>query len=321
MITKLLSRANRHSWLLRIIQIIIIVIPLSFLFRSIFDNWQGIQAFTFQFVPLRFVLALIFLLFAFGLLPVASQQALLQTGYGMNYIAAYRSYHIAQLAKYLPGGLWVIPGRMALFGRYGINVVSSGIGIFIELCLLVISGIIFFTPYIVVYSNEGSFVEMELVFLILPILLIVLHPKVFNPLISRVLLLFGYQEYDIRMSAKTLSKILVIDLFFWLVTGFGFFLLVTSVQPIPLGNWLSVGSSYSMAWVIGFLAFLVPGGLGIREGVLALLLAPILPAPVPALVAVLSRLWWTMAELVSMAIATLVARGGNMNIYSKANKS
>ena len=61
-----------------------------------------------------------------------------------------------------------------------------------------------------------------------------------------------------------------------------------------------------MAWAIGFLVFLTPGGLGVREGALALLLAPFLPSPLPAVVALLARLWWTVAELISVAIAALL---------------
>ena len=41
----------------------------------------------------------------------------------------------------------------------------------------------------------------------------------------------------------------------------------------------------------------VPGGLGVREGVYALLLAELLPGPVAAAVAILSRLWLTALEL------------------------
>ena len=63
-----------------------------------------------------------------------------------------------------------------------------------------------------------------------------------------------------------------------------------------------------MTWVVGLLAFLTPGGLGVREGALALLLSPFLPVPLPTVVALLARVWWTVAELISVATAMLVGR-------------
>jgi hypothetical protein len=56
--------------------------------------------------------------------------------------------------------------------------------------------------------------------------------------------------------------------------------------------------------VAGLLAIFAPGGIGIREAALALLIAPVLGEHAPAhLIAVATRLWSILAEIVVLALA------------------
>jgi uncharacterized membrane protein YbhN (UPF0104 family) len=59
-------------------------------------------------------------------------------------------------------------------------------------------------------------------------------------------------------------------------------------------------ATFGAAYLIGFLALFAPGGLGVREGIITLLLASYLPGGLPAAVAVAARLWTTAIELVSL---------------------
>jgi len=52
------------------------------------------------------------------------------------------------------------------------------------------------------------------------------------------------------------------------------------------------------AWIIGFVAVVVPGGLGVREGVFALTLAPIIGPTMGVFVPLLARLMGMLAEAI-----------------------
>src|SRR5215204_5514650 len=69
-----------------------------------------------------------------------------------------------------------------------------------------------------------------------------------------------------------------------------------------------VVAAYAAAYAAGFLALLTPAGLGVREGVLVVALAPVLPAGPALVVALLSRLWMMLVELAGAAVAHWVAR-------------
>ncbi|MDE0018640.1 MAG: hypothetical protein OXU51_20840 [Candidatus Poribacteria bacterium] len=86
-------------------------------------------------------------------------------------------------------------------------------------------------------------------------------------------------------------------LLLWGLFGTAFFLFIHSIHPVDASEIIIVTGIYAVAWIIGFLSFLTPSGLGVREGVLSLLLTTILPPATATLVALLSRLWTLSAEL------------------------
>ncbi|HET8654996.1 MAG TPA: hypothetical protein VFL93_05745, partial [Longimicrobiaceae bacterium] len=53
-------------------------------------------------------------------------------------------------------------------------------------------------------------------------------------------------------------------------------------------------------------AVLAPGGLGVRESAMTLLLAPLLPAGVAAVLAIAARLWSVVSEVVLALCALLI---------------
>jgi uncharacterized membrane protein YbhN (UPF0104 family) len=61
-------------------------------------------------------------------------------------------------------------------------------------------------------------------------------------------------------------------------------------------------------YVGGYLAVFVPGGLGVREGLYALLLTAYVPPPMAVAIAILCRLWLTACEL--LPVSLLVGRYG-----------
>ena len=65
---------------------------------------------------------------------------------------------------------------------------------------------------------------------------------------------------------------------------------------------------FALAWVIGFLSFLTPGGLGVREGLLSLLLSSYMPAPQATLIALICRVWMLSAEIVLAGVAFVLNR-------------
>ncbi len=86
----------------------------------------------------------------------------------------------------------------------------------------------------------------------------------------------------------------------WLLYGWSFQLLVHGVLGRAPGHFADYVAAYALSYVIGYLAFFIPGGLGAREGMLALSLGALnLANPKEALaIAIVSRLWLTILEVI-----------------------
>ena len=66
--------------------------------------------------------------------------------------------------------------------------------------------------------------------------------------------------------------LLAVYLLLWALLGVAFFLFIKSLTPVLISQLLVVTGIYAAAWSIGFLSVITPSGLGVREGVLSLLL-------------------------------------------------
>lgn len=74
-------------------------------------------------------------------------------------------------------------------------------------------------------------------------------------------------------------------------------------QP-PLSASFTTGA-YIAAYNLGYIAIISPGGLGVREGVMTLLLAGSLGQPIAASIALIHRVLITIAEAVMSLLALL----------------
>ncbi|KPL16313.1 MAG: hypothetical protein AMJ93_15915 [Anaerolineae bacterium SM23_84] len=301
-----MRRLQHQPWLRRGIQLVIILVPLAYVVRSLIGNWQALSDYDWHLNVLRAAGALIALLLARSLLGVASQQAFSGLGYPIDSRAIFRGYHISSLSMYLPGGLYV--GRAVVFGEHGVDVVSSSIGVMIELSMLILSGMLGSVPYLLVAGTGALSRFRTLGWMLIPLTLSVLYPGLTNRVLRWLLARLGYEERGVNLTVRQLVNMLLLVTAYWLVAGVGFYLLVTSIYAVPSELFPVFASAFSLARVATIVLSATPGGLGVLEGALALLLAPFLPAPLPALVALLARLWTTVALLILFGLATLFGK-------------
>ena len=91
----------------------------------------------------------------------------------------------------------------------------------------------------------------------------------------------------------------------WWIYGAGLWCLVAALAGPGLTDILTLTGVFAGSWVAGYLAFVTPGGLVVREGAMVLLIASLtpLPASVATVVAVAARIWTIASELGAFALA------------------
>lgn len=99
-----------------------------------------------------------------------------------------------------------------------------------------------------------------------------------------------------RLDAKAIFTVLPWFVIYWTLSSISFYMLVNSLTSMKVP--LSVGLGFPLAGSLGVMAFIVPGGLGVREAALIAYLSLVgLSVPVATTISIASRLWYLTGEV------------------------
>ena len=137
---------------------------------------------------------------------------------------------------------------------------------------------------------------------------VAIRPRFLGRLVQAYLARRGI-EIPKLLRGRTLALVIALNSLGWLATGAATWTLIralTEGDP-PAVSWL-VGV-YALAWMLGFLVPLLPGGLGMRDGTLAVFLATRVGAGVATGLVLALRLANTLGEFVAIGATELAYRG------------
>ena len=227
----------------------------------------------------------------------------------VSFQASWTLFQLSQFGRYLPGKVGQFVWMFSLSRRFGIKKTTALLATCLQLVFQCCSGIIVGFP--VLHSPEAaSLLQKRLEsFQISPKAGLLMGTL--GALTLSIGCVFFYRRRigEILRCSRTkqtlrgmfsisrVLRLMVSYLLLWGLLGIAFFLFIKSLVPVDLSQFLMLTGIYAIAWGIGFLSFVTPGGLGVREGVLSLLLTIVLPPARAMLVALLSRLWTLSVEL------------------------
>jgi uncharacterized membrane protein YbhN (UPF0104 family) len=275
------------------VQMVVVAVVFYFLARTVTDLWPQISAIEWHIDPLLFAVSVLLGLLGQCLLIVGWRLALRLVGAQISWAGAIESQAIGQLAKYAPGKVLTLIGKVYLAGRAGVPEAQATLAMFIEVATLTLTGLIVGLGYALQVVSPARLAAAGV--LLLAGAAMVLHPSVLPRAINGALRLLRRPTAEFRYQWGAAIPLLTCYLGLWLVWGVGVWLLAAGlgleapVAPLVSGN--------ALAWVAGFLSFIFPGGLGVREYVLARLLSASTPG-VAMGVALVSRAWLLGAEVV-----------------------
>lgn len=182
----------------------------------------------------------------------------------------------------------------------GITVALSSMSLYLETLLLMASSLAVGFPSLMAAVglpvNHLSAVFLWVLFGLL------MHPRILS--ILRFLPgKMGREFLTISLpDLKTIFSLYIYYLVFWIFFGAIFVCFVSGIHPLDANQWLLVGSSIALGFFLGFILVIFPGGIGVRESALYVLLLPFMPAAATLLVSVGSRIWVMLGEVLSLGI-------------------
>jgi uncharacterized membrane protein YbhN (UPF0104 family) len=285
-------KSPRLRWAARGLQFAVVALVLYFIGRTVVDLWPQMAAIRWRIDPPLLAASVVVGLACQGLLIVGWKLCLRLVGARIGWAGAIESQAIGQLAKYVPGKVMTLVGKVYLAAQAGVPESQATLALFVEVTSLTLTGLLVGLAYGLTILSPGRLLLAAGV--LVAGAFVVLHPRVLPRAIRGVLRMLGRPAAAFTYEWRAAVPLVACYVTLWGLWGGGLWLLVAGlglsapIVPLVTGN--------ALAWVAGFLSFIFPGGLGVREYVLARLLGPG-ASGVAMTIALVSRAWLLAAEL------------------------
>lgn len=215
-------------------------------------------------------------------------------------------WFLSNLARYVPGKIWQLVGAVQLGRRAGLEPSVLLTSLVIHTALTLVSAALVSLLALPTLFREAGILGGAVVTAAAASGLVLVHPAVLN---------LGLRIIPDRLAAAGLVwtgswadgvRLLGLSAIAWLIYGAAFVLFADALVGIPLEIAPALIAANALAFLIGYLVFVAPGGLGAREAALALLLGPLGSLGVAAVIALAFRLWLIVAELVGAGLVALL---------------
>lgn len=311
------SHLMKRRWM-RLAQVLAVVVVVYFIAAYLAHYWTQVRAYHWSIRPLPLVLSV--LAFAVFYLLQGGAWWLLLRGFSLSsdFRRASATWGKSILARYVPGNVFMFLGRAWMSHRQGLDVARVSAAMVYEQALGMASALLTVAILLPFWQYHRGITMLTLV--AVPVLVALMHPRVFTPLASRVLRLLKREPLGVALPFPQVLGLLFYYVASWLVAGVASWLLAAAVTGLGVAALPVTIAAYAFAYVVGMAAFVLPSGLGVREAVLAAALAVRLPGSIALAWALLLRLWQTLLELLYVGSVTLVDKIGRTAMPADAGQ-
>ncbi len=297
-----------------------------FIFRSLSVSWAELAKTDLgrwrpRILPLTASLVLLLIVFAY-LVALWGRMVASLGGPALRLGVAIRVFFLANLGRYIPGKVWQLAGLAYLAGKSGVSFpVASSSAVLSQIYSLGAAAVVAALGLLLAGSAmlPAGAVPFA-VALAAVVIAMTTVPPVLRLLLRLIFRLGRRGEVAPDVDKWFGPRWLFLYLPGWIGYGLAFLLLCWSFPNLPPVAPLAAIGSFAGAYFLGYAAVFAPAGVGVREGALAFLLAPAMGAAEATVLAVIARVWMTMAELVPAAWAGAYAIVGTQKRESETRE-
>ena len=286
-----------------IISVLLVLAIFFFLGRTLYNSYSEIANFEFTINWSLAIVSIVYPIIFFLLMGYAWRICLEYFGYFIHKKKGIYYWCKSQLWKYIPGKIWYVICRAQLLSRDNVPKQDSYASMVLEMVFLTDAALIL----AVIFLNKSisNIMNIYLAFALIVLGLIAIHPKLLNFIVSKIKRL----NINLKKDYLHMLKLLIFYLFIFFVSCIGFYFFASSIYH-GLNFYYAVGS-FALSYFLGLAVIFSPGGLGVREGILSLMLSSVMPLPMAIIIAFATRIWWTLAELISILISWQLAKNNS----------
>ncbi|HVW45837.1 MAG TPA: lysylphosphatidylglycerol synthase domain-containing protein [Solirubrobacterales bacterium] len=301
------------------LQVGLAVIIFGFLVLTVINDWSDIKSEGVHFHVLWLIPALIILPLYFVLSAYGWDLTLRSLGYRIGFGRAQVAWGQPLLARYVPGSILYVLGRVLLSERAGVPRRISVASIVYEQAISATSAIVVAAYFIIKHPDlQGDPIRWA-VLLLIPAAIIILSPQVFRPLSNKALAAFGRDPLPVVIPLREVIALIIYYSLVWVVVAFGIYSVARSVTHIPYSDILLVGSAQAIGYFAALVTLVAPAGLGVRDAAFAWAVKAALPSrsfAVGSLISIAVRGVMTVGELIYVGGVTILGRRKGWAIHT-----
>jgi glycosyltransferase 2 family protein len=307
-----------------LLALIVIVAVVYFFYLEFKKNWDAIKAYHFV-INFYYIVASIFAIMIAFLMDTYIWQICMNNYLQkkLNFCESMALYNTTAMLKYIPGKIWTYTAQIVLMSSKGI---SKAVLIYINLicfiCLTFVSAI-YALYYYLFYLQMAPWVISILIFILLIALdfvFVIWNTSIINYLIIPINRIFKSKIHPIKIKKLLLIYLQLLYLLGYVPLGIGMYFLAKGIgMEITFSSILPIIATLSVSLVLGYIAFFSPGGLGIREGTMFVMLKQFSNVEIALIIPIAMRLIYIIIELLLGIIGILV--GMKYGYFPKQAKS
>jgi len=293
------------------IQLGIAILVFGFLVLTVVDQWTEIKDEGVHFHLVWLIPAFLILPCFYALSALGWDLILRFLGYRIGLRQAQVAWGQPLLARYVPGSVLYVLGRVLLSERAGVPRRITIASIVYEQAVSATSAVCVAAYFFISHPDlEGQPLRWG-VLVVVPALIAILHPRVFGPLANRVLRAFGRDPLPVVISLRGVIALVGFYAINWAVVALGIYCVARSVSTIAVSDIPVVGSAQAVGYVAALITVIAPAGLGIRDAAFAWAVKVAVPAnsfAIGSLIAIAVRGVLTVVEVIYVVAVTALGR-------------
>ena len=312
----------------KILQYLIAAVAIAMVVYFFYDqfkrNWDSIKTYHFT-INFYYIVASIFIIIIGFLMETYIWQICMNhyLKKKLGFLESIAFVNTSNLFKYIPGRLWAYTVQIALMAKKNI---AKSLVLYVNfvclLCVIIVS-IIYGSYYFLFYLKIlpmpisillfGSLILADFAF-------IMWNTSIINWLIIKINKFFMREIQPIKIEKWLILYIQFLYLVAWIPPGISAYFLAKGIGlDVAFSDVFALISSMSVSWIIGYIAIFTPGGLGIREGIMFLMLKQFSNVKTALILPIATRLIYIIIELLLGLIGILA--GMKYGYFSKQLKS
>src|SRR5439155_145200 len=226
----------------------------------------------------------------------------------------------SQLGKYVPGSVWQYAGRVGLAKARGVSarltMISLGVEVGASALAAAVVGLFVLPLSIalpIALALGAAAAVLSLARAGVPRRLAAAAARAVHRIVP-------LSPADLGAALRASPPVTALFFPVWAAYGLAFWLTARALFPVPASDGLYFAAAFALGWLAGMVAVFAPGGIGVREAVLVGLLGPRVGHAEAIVIAGMSRILLTGADLVGGGAALALGRLGRGHVATVAER-